>query len=739
MSNATSRWGRGVKRERGRTLFGRRRRRRHPHRPDPLHPGRAGAREGADHPRGLQLGHPRRARARRRAGRHRAEACSPTARTFVNGTTIVTNAITELRGAKVGVLITRGFRDTFRIAGGRAAQRLRRPRAGQPAGPGRARVHRRDHRAQSTPKATARPGGRRGGGAAPRSTACARRASRRSPSATCGRSLRPGQRAAHARAHRRALPRGLRHPLLGDPPGDPRVRAIHDRGLQLPLRPRHAPATSTCSPSRLEAAGLRRNALLLPGHRRRGPANARCGERPITLLASGPAGGVMAARYFAEQMDVDNVLVGDMGGTSFDTAVLKGREVHVAKRTTVNGLLDRDLDRRHRLGRRRRRQHRRSTPAASPRSGRTAPARSRALPATGAAASEATVTDAMVDPRLDRPRQLPRRALRARRRRRAPRDRRADRDAARARRSTTRRRRSTTSRSPTWPTRCARSASSAATTRATSPSSPTAGPCRSSPCRCAAGSAARRSSSRQPQLGLLGLRGPDRRLRARATTARSAGTSPTPAGFDRGQRVPSGSCASGRSATPPRRALTRRSLALEPSADFRFVGQVYEVTMPLPDRALDAGDGERLSEEFLEAYERTYGKGTAWKGSPTIMVNLLGPRVGTTSKPPLGDEAPDALGRERAGDGQPRGLPARGEGALGGPDLPRHLDSRRAPCSRARRSSRHATPRWSCRAARAREGRRTMGSESPSRATTSSTSRSTARRCTTSPARWRSR
>src|ERR1700733_9240565 len=36
-------------------------------------------------------------------------------RAFVNGSTIVTNAITELRGAKVGVLITRGFKDTFRL------------------------------------------------------------------------------------------------------------------------------------------------------------------------------------------------------------------------------------------------------------------------------------------------------------------------------------------------------------------------------------------------------------------------------------------------------------------------------------------------------------------------------------------------------------------------------------------------------------------------------------------------
>ena len=39
-------------------------------------------------------------------------------RLFINGTTVVTNAITQLRGSRVGVLITSGFRDAFRLAGG---------------------------------------------------------------------------------------------------------------------------------------------------------------------------------------------------------------------------------------------------------------------------------------------------------------------------------------------------------------------------------------------------------------------------------------------------------------------------------------------------------------------------------------------------------------------------------------------------------------------------------------------
>ena len=37
---------------------------------------------------------------------------------FINGTTVVTNTITQLRGSRVGVLVTAGFRDAFRLAGG---------------------------------------------------------------------------------------------------------------------------------------------------------------------------------------------------------------------------------------------------------------------------------------------------------------------------------------------------------------------------------------------------------------------------------------------------------------------------------------------------------------------------------------------------------------------------------------------------------------------------------------------
>ena len=38
--------------------------------------------------------------------------------TIFNATTVVTNAISEFRGDNVGVLVTAGFKDTFRLSGG---------------------------------------------------------------------------------------------------------------------------------------------------------------------------------------------------------------------------------------------------------------------------------------------------------------------------------------------------------------------------------------------------------------------------------------------------------------------------------------------------------------------------------------------------------------------------------------------------------------------------------------------
>jgi len=49
--------------------------------------------------------------------------------------------------------------------------------------------------------------------------------------------------------------------------------------------------------------------------------------RPILTLDSGPAGGVLGARYIANRYDAPNVVCTDVGGTSFDVAVIANNEV----------------------------------------------------------------------------------------------------------------------------------------------------------------------------------------------------------------------------------------------------------------------------------------------------------------------------------------------------------------------------------------------------------------------------
>jgi N-methylhydantoinase A len=68
-------------------------------------------------------------------------------------------------------------------------------------------------------------------------------------------------------------------------------------------------------------------------------------------------------------------------------------------------------------------------------------------------------------------------------------------------------------------------------------------------------------------------------------------------------------------------------------ADIRFQGQSYELTLPIAAERLSSEDAERLSEEFLRLYERTYGVGTAWKGVPATLVNYSVTVTGRRPRP----------------------------------------------------------------------------------------------------------
>ena len=52
---------------------------------------------------------------------------------------------------------------------------------------------------------------------------------------------------------------------------------------------------------------------------------------PLSLLGSGPAGGAIGSNELAKRMGVKGVLLGDMGGTSFDTGIIVDNEIHIEK------------------------------------------------------------------------------------------------------------------------------------------------------------------------------------------------------------------------------------------------------------------------------------------------------------------------------------------------------------------------------------------------------------------------
>lgn len=76
---------------------------------------------------------------------------------------------------------------------------------------------------------------------------------------------------------------------------------------------------------------------------------------------------------------------------------------------------------------------------------------------------------------------------------------------------------------------------------------------------------------------------------------------------------------------------------LRRSADFRFRGQSFELTMPLPDRDLIPEDAPELARGFFELYEQTYGEGTAWRGVPEQMLTYTITALGRQDRPAVAE------------------------------------------------------------------------------------------------------
>jgi N-methylhydantoinase A len=82
---------------------------------------------------------------------------------------------------------------------------------------------------------------------------------------------------------------------------------------------------------------------------------------------------------------------------------------------------------------------------------------------------------------------------------------------------------------------------------------------------------------------------------------------------------------------------TRDVIEVEWQGDFKFEGQLFELTVPIPrDEDLDTALGS-VRATFNDRFEAEFGPGTAWVGSPVI---LLGVRVVATGRAAKFQRAP---------------------------------------------------------------------------------------------------
>ena len=76
----------------------------------------------------------------------------------------------------------------------------------------------------------------------------------------------------------------------------------------------------------LSRAGLKRPVQVITS--RGGAARvANIGQQAVSVINSGPVGGLMAARYLGDVLGHDRIITADMGGTTFDVGLVDGREL----------------------------------------------------------------------------------------------------------------------------------------------------------------------------------------------------------------------------------------------------------------------------------------------------------------------------------------------------------------------------------------------------------------------------
>ncbi|RSD10252.1 hydantoinase/oxoprolinase family protein [Amycolatopsis eburnea] len=250
---------------------------------------------------------------------------------FVNGTTVVTNSIAELRGATVGLVTTKGFGDNLLIA--RSARN----------------AHRDNHKQVNLPQLVAREHvveveeriDRKGRAVVPLTEAEARRAVGALVAAGVD-SIAVSLLWSFANpAHEELIARIVEdeHPglfLSVSSRLHPVIRE-YERTMTTVLNAFTGLRVAEYT-SRIEDE-LARRGLTVPVGFMQGFGGTVSAEeartRPITLVDSGPAGGVIGARALARTLGLTDIVTADMGGTSFDVSVLENGTPRITQRALL--------------------------------------------------------------------------------------------------------------------------------------------------------------------------------------------------------------------------------------------------------------------------------------------------------------------------------------------------------------------------------------------------------------------
>ncbi len=535
-------------------------------------------------------------------------------RLFVNGTTVVTNTITTLEGSRVGVLVTAGFKDTFRIAGG--------PRVA--AFDDQLQLNAPDLVRRSDLVEIDEGAGWDGGEVIPLDAEQVREAARHlvddqgiDALAICFMSsfVAPDHELEAAQIVGELYPDlfiSLSHrvfPVLGETRRW--TTAVLNSFVQGPARLYLESLNAS-----LTEAGLGKGLVFFQGLGG-GISLDRAREFPLSLLGSGPAGGAIGANALAKRMNTSNVLLGDMGGTSFDTGIIVDNEAKVTKNLDL-GLLQTgvnvvDVTSIGAGGGSIAWVGERGVPQVGPQSASSEPGPA----AYGAGGEDPTVTDAMVAMGfIDADRYLggrfqlhPEKAREALDKELTGRFSWSIEETAAAIHDLVVMNMATAvhevsvakgydprdfmflAYGGTLPLFAVQIGRHLNTPRVVVP----------------------RNSSVFSALGLLVA---DFVMRYDQTVAWDLG----PEGADAVNRIADEMEERAR-ADMRAEGFADEDISVARSGDFRFLGQSYDLNMSLPDGHLTAEQAPELSERFLQLYEQTYGEGTAWKGVPVQLLN----------------------------------------------------------------------------------------------------------------------